>query len=258
MTTATRADRMDEHTQGNPMDQTQPLSLGDVEEGHDISKESPERMDEAQQVLQDGVQAAMSEEAQYVRDRDANQLKELEKLLGDFGGHVAQLPDIMTKHLQSFHNTMHNTLTDKVNELQHLRQQNEILELKLKAIHTLFAAGQSQTKNLLEDGAPASDASNFDEEPNVEEREQGPSAEDQEAAAEQEPVEAAVATGEPTVAAANMNESYKSQPASPTDGPSPESSTPASSDSSKSAKRARTPAASDADGQAAKAAHRED
>ena len=49
----------------------------------DISHESPERVDEAHQVLEDEG-AVLSQEAQYVRDVASDQIKELTTLYQDF------------------------------------------------------------------------------------------------------------------------------------------------------------------------------
>ena len=53
----------------------------------DITHEPPERVDEAQEVLED--EADHSAEAQYVRERNANQIEELSTLFGDFTAAVS-------------------------------------------------------------------------------------------------------------------------------------------------------------------------
>ena len=50
----------------------------------DISHESPERVDEAQQVLEEDEGGGRSEEAQYVRNRTTSQLTELTTHFDDF------------------------------------------------------------------------------------------------------------------------------------------------------------------------------
>ena len=50
----------------------------------DISHESPERVDEAQQVLEEDEGGGHSDEAQYVRDRTTSQITELDTHFTDF------------------------------------------------------------------------------------------------------------------------------------------------------------------------------
>ena len=70
------------------------LAQGESEDTHqaaydepDITHESPERVDEAQQVLED--EGDHSAEAQYVRERNANQIEELGTLFEDFTAAVS-------------------------------------------------------------------------------------------------------------------------------------------------------------------------
>ena len=56
----------------------------------DISHESPERVDEAQQVLEEDEGGGRSEEAQYVRNRTTSQLTELTTHFNDFTAVVSE------------------------------------------------------------------------------------------------------------------------------------------------------------------------
>ena len=67
---------MTEIVQGKELAQSEDTHQAAYDEP-DISHESPERVDEAQQVLQEDEGGGHSDEAQYVRDRAANQIAEL-------------------------------------------------------------------------------------------------------------------------------------------------------------------------------------
>ena len=80
------ADTMPEIVQGKELTQSADTHHAAYDEP-DISHESPERVDEAHQVLEDegGV---LSEEAQYVREVTSNQIKELSTLYENFNAVV--------------------------------------------------------------------------------------------------------------------------------------------------------------------------
>ena len=81
------ADTMPEIVQGKELTQSADMHHAAYDEP-DISHESPERVDEAHQVLEDegGV---LSEEAQYVREANSNQIKELSTLYENFNAAVS-------------------------------------------------------------------------------------------------------------------------------------------------------------------------
>ena len=76
------ADTMTETVQGKELAQSEDTHQAAYDEP-DISHESPERVDEAQQVLEDEG-GGRGTEAQYVRDRTASQIKELGTHFNDF------------------------------------------------------------------------------------------------------------------------------------------------------------------------------
>ena len=75
------ADTMTETVQGKELAQSEDTHQAAYDEP-DISHESPERVDEAQQVLED--EGGRGTEAQYVRDRTASQITELGTHFNDF------------------------------------------------------------------------------------------------------------------------------------------------------------------------------
>ena len=81
LSTALMADTMPEIVQGKELTQSADTHHAAYDEP-DISHESPERVDEAHQVLEEG--AVLSQEAQYVRDVASDQIKELTTLYQDF------------------------------------------------------------------------------------------------------------------------------------------------------------------------------
>ena len=83
---APMADTMPEIVQGKELTQSADMHHAAYDEP-DISHESPERVDEAHQVLEDegGV---LSQEAQYVREVTSNQIKELSTRYEDFNAVV--------------------------------------------------------------------------------------------------------------------------------------------------------------------------
>ena len=86
LSTTLMADTMPEIVQGKELTQSADTHHAAYDEP-DISHESPERVDEAHQVLEDegGV---LSEEAQYVREANSNQIKELSTRYEDFNAVV--------------------------------------------------------------------------------------------------------------------------------------------------------------------------
>ena len=82
LSTALMADTMPEIVQGKELTQSADTHHAAYDEP-DISHESPERVDEAHQVLEDEG-AVLSQEAQYVRDVASDQIKELTTLYQDF------------------------------------------------------------------------------------------------------------------------------------------------------------------------------
>ena len=100
--------------------------------------EPRERVDEA--VLED--EGERIDEAQYVHERNADQLEELSTLFLDFAAVVSVAADDVGHALQNFHDSMTERLNDKVAELHDLRVQNAVMERKLMNIHELFSQGQ--------------------------------------------------------------------------------------------------------------------
>ena len=86
LSTTLMADTMPEIVQGKELTQSADTHHAAYDEP-DISHESPERVDEAHQVLEDegGV---LSQEAQYVREVTSNQIKELSTLYENFNAVV--------------------------------------------------------------------------------------------------------------------------------------------------------------------------
>ena len=80
------ADTMPEIVQGKELTQSADTHHAAYDEP-DISHESPERVDEAHQVLEDEG-AVLSEEAQYVREANSSQLQELSTLYENFNAVV--------------------------------------------------------------------------------------------------------------------------------------------------------------------------
>eukprot|EP00964_Phaeocystis_antarctica_P053830 scaffold31615_cov32-Phaeocystis_antarctica.AAC.1 len=112
-----------------------------------ITHEPPERVDEAQQVLED--EGYHSAEAQYVRKRNANQFEELGTLFEDFTAVVSLAAGDVGPDLQAFHDSMTERLNEKVAELHNLRAQNEAMERKLMHIHELFLQGQESARSII-------------------------------------------------------------------------------------------------------------
>ena len=81
------ADTMSEIVQGKELTQSADTHHAAYDEP-DISHESPERVDEAHQVLKDEGGVLSQEEAQYVRDVASSQLKELSTLYENFNAVV--------------------------------------------------------------------------------------------------------------------------------------------------------------------------
>jgi len=188
-----------DHTQNNPMDETQPID-GDVP---DISKQSPERVDEAQEVLREADQGLASDEAMYVRTRNDNRIQDLSDIFGTFNANLSSLPAPIQDSLEAFHERITQALTERVGVLQQLRVQNEHLEQRLKVFHDLFHAAHGECKSIVEGCADEADA---DQRGGAHAAEQL-----QDPTAEQQPADAAMgeaATGEAATGEADENESY--------------------------------------------------
>lgn len=243
------ADTMTEIVQGKELAHSEDTHKAAYDEP-DISHESPERVDEAQQVLEDEG-GGHSQEAQYVRDGATNRITELGTLFADFTAVIRAAAADVGPELQAFHDSMTQCLNGKVTELQHLRTQNEAIERKLLNIHTLFSQGQEGARSIIDGQAESSGSDHeiHEEATTADAREQDHTAE-MDPAALQEPVDAAAVAGEATDDATTIDQSRKSRPCSPDLqlAPSPKSSTPDSSDSSKALKRARGGGDDDDDG----------
>ena len=122
----------------------------------------------------------------------------------------------MAPALQEFHNLKTQRLNDKVEELQRLRTQNEVIERKLLDFHELFAQGQESARFIVDDSAQPSgvDHETHEKVTAAGAREQDHAAE-MDAAALQEPVDAAAVAGEAVNDATTVDQSRKSRPCSP-------------------------------------------
>ena len=83
----TMADTMPEIVEGKELTQSADTHHAAYDEP-DISHESPERVDESHQVLKDEGGVLSQEEAQYVREANSNQIKELSTLYENFNAVV--------------------------------------------------------------------------------------------------------------------------------------------------------------------------
>ena len=118
--------------------------------------------------------------------------------------------------LQEFHNLTTQRLNDKVEELQRLRTQNEVIEQKLLDFHALFARGQEGARFIVDDSAQPSgvDHETHEKVTAAGARKQDHAAE-MDPAALQEPSDAAPVAGEAVNNATTTDQPRKSRPCSP-------------------------------------------
>ena len=111
---------------------------------------------------------------------------------------------------------MTDKLNEKVEELQNLRTQNEVMERKLMTIHNLFSQGQEGVVSIINGPAQPSGTGHetHEDAATADAREQDHAAE-MDPAALQEPVDAAAVAGEAIDDATTIDQSRKSRPCSP-------------------------------------------